>query len=83
MADFWHQYTVTPVKDTVINSEPVKAWSINTTLDVEFNEAWKDTEIYESTFESIYTIKYGFVKMHYTFKDGVKILFDFEKVVYL
>lgn len=36
---------------------------------------------YTSTFDAVFSIEYGFVKMHYEFKNGVRIEFDLVKVV--
>ena len=49
--------------------------------DAEIQEEDEKEGIYKSTMDAVYTVEYGFVKMHYTFEDSTKIQFDFEKMV--
>ena len=81
MGDFGHHYTVTPLGDTIINSKSVKAWQLETDLEADIKEEAEEKGIYKSTLYAVYTVEYGFVKMHYTFEDGIKMQFDFEKMV--
>jgi len=83
MGTFWHHYTVTPRGDTIIDSKRIKAWQVETDLDAEIQEEDEKEGIYKSTMDAVYTVEYGFVKMHYTFEDSTKIQFDFEKMVKL
>ena len=76
-------YTITPFQDTVINNTLVKVWSVCAISGGDFNEYHESLKIYDSTLDAVFTKEYGFVKLHYTFENGIKIQFDLEKVVYL
>lgn len=73
-------YTVKPLGDTTLNNSVVKTWKILATSGGDFNEYYESKDFYDSTMEAIVTKEYGFIKMHYTFKNNIKIQFDLEKV---
>jgi len=76
-------YTVTPLQDTVINNTSIGAWSVYAISGGDFNEYHESLKIYDSTLDAVFTKEYGFVKLHYTFENGIKIQFDLDKVVCL
>ena len=41
----------------------------------------KKIDFYASTFDALFCFEYGFIKMHYEFKSGVKIEFDLIEVI--
>jgi hypothetical protein len=73
------EYTVKPIGDTTLNNSKVKAWNILATSGGDFNEYHESLNL-DSTLEAIVTKEYGFIKMHYTFKNNIKIQFDLEEV---
>ena len=75
------KYTVTPLQDTIIDNSQINAWKVYATSGGDFNDYHESLKIYDSTLDAIYTREYGFIKLHYTYENGIKIQFDFEKVV--
>lgn len=81
---YQHHYIVTPLKDslTFCNTTKTKAWKVQTTSEVTgLSEYWQKLRIHSSTCEAIFSKELGFVKMHHTFENGIKIQFDLIKVV--
>mgnify|MGYP003146802332 CR=1 FL=1 len=73
-------YTVIPLGDTTVNNSKVRAWNIWATSGGDFNDFHESQDFYDSTMVAIVTKEYGFIKMHYTFKNNIKIQFDLEEV---
>jgi hypothetical protein len=74
---------VQPLKKSSIESvdAQIKTWEVNVTTYYEFNDILvKKLPIYNSTLDAEFCKEYGFIKMHYTFENGIKIQFDFEKM---
>ncbi|MDY0280333.1 MAG: hypothetical protein RBR35_07215 [Salinivirgaceae bacterium] len=78
---FIHHNAVLPMPDTIIEGSTVKAWQLIVTSTGDIKERFKAEKIYNSKMDAIFTKEYGFVKVHYTFENGIKIQFDLEKVV--
>jgi hypothetical protein len=78
----WH-YTVTPIPDIFVDNKKIKAWNIFTNSVGDIKERDRQEKIYNSTLDAIFTKDFGFIKLHYTFENGIKIQFDLEKVVHL
>jgi hypothetical protein len=83
MGTFRHHNAVIPLSDTTIENTKVKAWNLYVTSTGDIKERFKAEKIYNSTMDAIFTHEYGFVKVHYTFENGIKIQFDLEKVLEL
>ena len=47
----------------------------------DFNDYHESLNIFDSTLEAQFTKEYGFIKLHHTFENNVKIQFDLEEVV--
>ena len=63
-----------------MNNSKVRAWNIWATSGGDFNDFHESQDFYDSTMVAIVTKEYGFIKMHYTFKNNIKIQFDLEEV---
>lgn len=83
VGDYNQEYTVTPINDTTINGEKIKAWSVFADSKGDEKVYAKEQDEYNSTLDAIFTYEYGFIKMHYAFVNGVKVHFDFEKMAVL
>ncbi len=83
MGTFNINYTVTPLQDTLVENTKVKAWQMKGDNIGDIKEEYKAEGIYNSSVEAIFCKEYGFLKFHYTFENGIKIQFDFEKMVRL
>ena len=77
------KYTVTPLQDTLINNYKVNAWKVYAVSGGDFNDYHESLKMFDSTLDAIFTKEYGFIKLHYTFENGIKIQFDLGKVVCL
>jgi len=78
-----HQYQVSPLKESAMKiiDKDVLIWKIDATSTAEFtNEYYKQFHIYNSILDAEFCKEYGFIKMHYTFENGIKIQFDFVKM---
>ena len=73
-------YTVKPIGDSAVNNSSIKVWNIFATSGGDFNEFHESQDFYDSTLEAVVTKEYGFIKMHYTFKNNIEIQFDLEEV---
>lgn len=78
-----HHYIVKPLEDSLVfNTTKTKAWEVQTTSEVTgLSEYWQNLHIHNSTCEAIFSKEYGFIKMHHTYENGIKIQFDLIKVV--
>ena len=54
--------------------------NVNSYLVTEKERFKQKIDFYSSTFDALFTYEYGFTKMHYEFKSGVKIQFDLIEV---
>ncbi len=81
MGTFNITYTVTPLQDTIIENTRVKAWQMKGDNIGDIKEKYKSKGIYNSTVDAIFCKEFGFLKFHYTFENGIKIQFTFEKLV--
>lgn len=77
---FIQKYTVTPLPDTIIDNSQINAWKVYATSGGDFNDYHESLKIFDSTLDAIYTREYGFIKLHYSFENKIKIQFDFEKM---
>jgi hypothetical protein len=77
------EYTVTPQADTLIEASIVKAWQIAASSSGDYNDYNESLHILDATLDATFTEEYGFVKLHYTFENDIKIQFDLEEVVRL
>jgi len=75
------KYTVTPLPDTLIDNFQINAWRVYATSGGDFNDYHESLKILDSTLDAIYTREYGFIKLHYTFENSIKIQFNIEEVV--
>lgn len=73
-------YTVKPQQDTIVNNSKVHVWNIYATSGGDFNDYHESQNYYDSTMEALVTKEFGFIKMHYTFKNDIKIQIDLEEV---
>jgi hypothetical protein len=81
---YQHHYIITPLKDSLIfcNTIKTEVWEVQTTSEVTgLSEYWQNLRIHNSTCEAVFSKELGFVKMHHTFENGIKIQFDLIKVV--
>jgi hypothetical protein len=83
MGVFNQKNTVTPIPEMLIDGSKVKGWKIFGISIGDIKERDKLEKLYNSTLDAIFTKEYGFIKLHYTFENGIKIQFDLEKVVHL
>ena len=78
-----NNHRILPLKQSSIQSveNNVKVWEIIIESKCEFtNKSMKNSQIYNSRLDAEFCKEYGFVKMHYTFENGIKIQFDFVKM---
>lgn len=78
-----HTYYIQPLKKSSLHyiKDDVRIWEIRATATVNFtNDYFKQFPIYNSTLDAEFCKEYGFLKMHYTFENGIKIQLDFEKM---
>jgi hypothetical protein len=73
------EYSVNPIGDTTLNNSKVRVWKISATSGGDYNEFFESLNL-DSTLEAIVTKEYGFIKMHYAFKNNIKIQFELEEV---
>lgn len=65
---------ISPLKD----STKTKLWTVNANSDVTgLSEYFESQHYHDSKMEGLYCPEIGFIKMHYTFENGVKIYFDY------
>lgn len=82
VGDLKQEYTVAPINDTIVNGSKIKAWSVFAKSKGDYKKYYKRGNR-DSELDAIFTYEYGFIKMHYTFENGIKIQFDFEKMLVL
>lgn len=58
----------------------IETWHLRTTSIGNIKEEDKNYGIYNSVQESIFCKEYGFVKLHYTFENNIKIQFDLVNI---
>jgi hypothetical protein len=69
-------------KDEILgDSIDVYQVNVNAYLMTEKEKFKKKIDFYASTFDALFCFEYGFIKMHYEFKSGVKIEFDLIEVI--
>jgi hypothetical protein len=78
--DLTQEYKVTQLRDTLINKKQVKAWNVFVISGGELNEYNESLGIIDSKLDAIFTREYGFIKLHYTFENDIKIHFDIVDV---
>ena len=83
----FHKFEIKPLEMPSIKNieKNVRIWGIQSNSKIEYtNEYTKEYNnqfpIYNSTLEAEFSKEYGFIKMHYTFENGIKIQFDFVKM---
>lgn len=65
---------ISPLKET----SQLKLWSVNAITDVTgLSDYFESQHCHDSKMEGLYCPEIGFIKMHYTFENGVKIYFDY------
>ncbi|MDY0281511.1 MAG: hypothetical protein RBR35_13235 [Salinivirgaceae bacterium] len=80
----FHQiYNATILPDTILFGRQVKMWELHVPSTGEIKERFVAKDMFNSTLDALFTREFGFIKMHYTFENGIRILFDLEKVVEL
>ena len=83
MGVFQQIYNASVLPDTVINNELVKIWAVSVASTGDIKQRFLAKKIFNSTLDALFTREFGFIKMYYTFENGIKIQFDLEKVVEL
>jgi hypothetical protein len=78
--NFVHRYEIfpyvgiSPLKD----SSKVQLWTVNANSTVTgLSDYFKNLHYHDSKMEGLYCPEIGFIKMHYTFENGIKIYFDY------
>ena len=65
---------ISPLKD----KSQLKLWSVNAITDVTgLSDYFESQHYHDSKMEGLYCPEIGFVRMHYTFENGVRIYFDY------
>lgn len=76
----WHS-TITPMPDSLLFEKKVKVWKITTVSIGDIKEKDKQLGIYNSQLESLFTREFGFIKLHYTFENNIKMNFDLDELI--
>ena len=75
-----HHYLVKPLKIKLENSSE-KLWELEVDSKItNLSEYWKQYHIFDSKSKLIFSNERGFVKMHHTFENGIKIQFDLIEI---
>ena len=76
-------YDAAFLTDSTLFNKTVKVWKFFVDSKRDKKPLENEAKIYNSTLDALFTHEFGFIKMHYTFENGIKIQFDLEKVVEL
>jgi hypothetical protein len=77
---FIHNYEVLPYERTTPLNGNFKdsLWTVNVISTVNgLSDYFESQHYHDSKMEGLYCPEIGFIKMHYTFENGVKIYFDY------
>lgn|SRR5690554_1014861 len=83
-AGYFHQeYIYHNIGKKEILNDSIQVYQVNVSSNLISNKGFSETELnfYSSTLEALFSFEYGFTKMHYAFKSGVKIEFDLVEVI--
>jgi len=78
---FTQIYNASYLSDSTLFSKNVRVWKFFVESKRDKISLKNEERIYNSTLDALFTREFGFIKMHYTFENGIRILFDLEKVV--
>jgi hypothetical protein len=83
LGKLYNVYSQSPLERSSLDGigAEVKVWGINVESHIDFtNEYYKFFPIFNSSLEAEYCKEFGFVKMHYSFQNGIKIQLNFVKM---
>jgi hypothetical protein len=82
MGSFDHNYIVDSLGAILFQYKEIAAWQVQVQSDfLPATDFWKTQKyLFDSKLDAIFTTEYGFIKLHYTFKTGIKIQFDLIEV---
>ena len=83
-AGYMHQeYIYQNLGKNEVLGDSMNTYQINVSSDLVTKKEYflKEIDLYSSTLDALFCMEYGFIKMHYEFKNGVRIEFDLVKVV--
>jgi hypothetical protein len=77
-----NQHTISPLGKSSMESvqKDVEVWGIYVVSNLEYKKNKEQLPIYNSTLDAEFCKEFGFIKMHYTFENGIKIQMDFVKM---
>jgi hypothetical protein len=83
MGTVMNEYRISPLEASSLQSveREIEVWGIDVISEVEYtNDYFKQLKIFNSTLDAEFCKEFGFIKMHYTFENGIKIQMDFVKM---